>query len=162
MSFSIQQQSSDRAVSGDQCQLHIDTLYQELSSCKRSFEDLLARQTCVQRQPYINKMLVKLHGRLIIVQTDDIDWIEAWRDYVRLHCKGRTHIVRQKVGDVEGRLDPKKFLRISRSAIVNVDSIKELEPLNHGDYIISLRDNKQLNLSRNYRDRLTALFDDHL
>jgi two-component system LytT family response regulator len=161
MSFSKQQQSSDRTVSGEQCQSHIEVLYQELSSCKRSFEDLLARQTRVQRQSYISKMLVKLNGRLIIVQTDDLDWIEAWADYIRLHCKGKTHIVRQKLSDIEARLDPKKFLRIGRSAIVNVDRIKELEPLHQGDYIISLYDNTQLNLSRNYRDRLTALFDNH-
>lgn len=59
------------------------------------------------------------------------------------------------------RLDPKQFLRIGRSAIVQVDRMKELEPLNHGDYIITLYDNTQLNLSRNYRNRLLAFFGSH-
>jgi DNA-binding LytR/AlgR family response regulator len=162
MPLSSYQQSSDRAVSSGLGLSHIETLYQELNSCKRILEDLLVRQTCVQKQLYLKKILVKSNRRLIIVHTDHIDWIEAWGDYVRLHCKGKTHIVRQKVGDVEVRLDPKQFLRIGRSVIVNVDRIKELEPLNHGDYIISLYDDTQLNLSRNYRDRLTALFDTHL
>jgi DNA-binding LytR/AlgR family response regulator len=158
MSSSLPQHFSDSAVSDEQNQSSIETLYQELNSCKRSIEDLFAHQTIVQKQSYLNKMLVKSNGHLIIVHIDDIDWIEAWGDYVRIHCKGKTHIVHQKVVNVEARLDPIRFLRIGRSAIVNVDRIKELEPLNHGDYIISLYDNTQLNLSRNYRDRLTALF----
>jgi DNA-binding LytR/AlgR family response regulator len=162
MSSSLLQQSPHRAVSGEENQPSIEALYQDLNSCKRTLEDLLAHQTDIQKQSYLKKMLVKSNGRLVIVQTDEIDWIEAWGDYVRLHCKGKTHIVRQKVSDVEARIDPRQFLRIGRSAIVNIDRIKELEPLNHGDYIISLHDNTQLNLSRNYRDRLTALFGSHL
>jgi len=159
---SLIQNSSDCAVSGEQNQSYIKALYQELNSCKRTLEDLLAHQSGIQKQSYLTKMLVKLNGRLIILHTDEIDWVEAWGDYVRLHCKGKTHIVRQKISDVEARLDPKQFLRIGRSAIVNIDRIKELEPLNHGEYIISLQDNTQLNLSRNYRDRLIALFGNHL
>jgi len=162
MLFPLQRHSSDYVVSGEQNQSHIETLYGELNSCKRVLEDLLACQTSVQKQSYLKKMLVKSNGRLIILHTDSIDWIEAWGDYIRLHCKGKTHIVRQKISNVEERLDPRQFLRIGRSAIVNVDRVKELEPLNHGDHIISLYDNTQLNLSRNYRDRLIALFDGHL
>ncbi|MGD0038438.1 MAG: LytTR family DNA-binding domain-containing protein [Bacteroidota bacterium] len=159
---SLLQHSSDYVVSGERNQSYIEALYQELNSCKHTLEDLLARQTSIQKQSYLKKMLVKLNGRLIIVHTDEIDWVEAWGDYVRLHCKGKTHIVRQKISDVEARLDPEQFLRIGRSAIVNIDRIKELESLNHGEYIISLQDNTQLNLSRNYRDRLVALFGNHL
>jgi two-component system LytT family response regulator len=162
MSSSLSQQSSDCAVSGEQNQSYIEVLYQELNSCKRTLEDLLARQTNVQKQSYLKKMMVKSNGLLVIVHIVDIDWIEAWGDYIRLHCKGKTHIAHQKVSDVEAGLDPKQFLRIGRSAIVNIDRIKELEPLNHGDYIIFLYDNTQLNLSRNYRDRLIALFGNHL
>jgi two-component system LytT family response regulator len=162
MPFSLQRQSSHRAMIGGQSQPIIENHNQELHFCKCSFENMLAHQTSAQRLSYVNKMLVKLKGRLIIVQTLDIDWIEAWGDYVRLHCKEKTHIVRQKVNQIEARLDQKQFLRIGRSAIVNVDRIKELEPLHHGDYIVSLYDNTLLNLSRNYRDRLIALFDTHL
>lgn len=156
------QQSFDWASNTQQNQSNIETLYQELNSCKRVLEDLLARQAVLQQQSYLTKMLVKSKGHLIIVHTDDIDWIEAWGAYIRLHCKEKTHIIHQKIGDVETQLDPALFLRIGRSAVVNVDRIKKLEPLNHGDYIISLNDNTQLNLSRNYRDRLIALFGSRL
>jgi DNA-binding LytR/AlgR family response regulator len=159
MPFSLQRQSSDRAMSGGPSQPLIGNHNQELHFCKCSFEDMLARRASVPRLSYLNKMLVKSNGRLIIVHTGDIDWIEAWRDYIRLHCKEKTYVIHQKVSQIESQLDPKQFLRIGRSAIVNVDRIKELEPLHHGDYIVSLYDNTQLNLSRNYRDRLTALFD---
>jgi two-component system, LytTR family, response regulator len=162
MFSSLQQQSLDCTVSTRQNQSHIEALYQELHSCKRTLEDLLTRQTNIQERSYLKKMLVKSNGRLIIVHTDDIDWIEAWGDYIRLHGKGKTHMVHQKVGDMEVKLDPKQFLRIGRSAIVNIDRIKELESLNHGDYILTLSDNTQLNLTRNYRDRLIALFGSHL
>jgi two-component system, LytTR family, response regulator len=162
MSYTLQQQSLENTMGIRQNQSKMEVLYQELHSCKRTLEDLLTRQLNVQERSFLKKMLVKSNGRLIIVNTDDIDWIEAWGDYIRLHCKGKTHILRQKVGDVETKLDPKQFLRIGRSAIVNVDRIKELESLNHGDYIITLSDATQLNLSRYYRDRVIALFGSHL
>jgi two-component system, LytTR family, response regulator len=161
MTFPLRQQSSFCGSEDERDQSCIETLYKELNSCKRTLEELLARQTDVQNQSYLKKMLVKLNGRIIILNTDDIEWIEAWGDYVRLHCRGRTHVVRQKIGDIELRLDPNQFLRIGRSAIVHVNCIKELEPLNHGNYLISLHDSTQLNLSRNYRDRLTAIFGSH-
>lgn len=146
----------------EQLRVQFGMLTQEVSCYKHLLEDLLKNQTSAPQKTYFTKMLVKSSGRLIIVHTDDIDWIEAWGDYVRLHCKGKSHIVRQKIGDVETRLDPQRFLRIGRSAIINADRIKEMEPMNHGDYLITLHDSTQLNLSRNYRNCLFVMFDNHL
>ena len=146
----------------EQLRVQFGILTQEVSSYKHLLEDLLKNQTSAPKKTHFTKMLVKSSGRLIIVHTDDIDWIEAWGDYVRLHCKGKSHIVRQKIGDVETRLDPQRFLRIGRSAIINADRIKEMGSMNHGDYLITLHDNTQLNLSRNYRNCLSAMFDNHL
>ena len=142
--------------------VQIEMLVQEVSSLKLLFEDLLKNQTSSNPKSHFTKMLVKSNGRLIIIHTDDIDWIEAWGDYVRLHCKGKSHIVRRKIGDIETRLEPQQFLRIGRSAIINADRIKEMEPMNHGDYLITLHDNTQVNLSRNYRNCLSMMFDSHL
>jgi DNA-binding LytR/AlgR family response regulator len=146
----------------EQLRVQFGMLTQEVSSYKHLLEDLLKNQTNAPQKIHFTKMLVKSSGRLIIIHTDDIDWIEAWGDYVRLHCKGKSHIVRQKIRDVETRLDPQRFLRIGRSAIINADRIKEMEPMNHGDYLITLHDSTQLNLSRNYRNCLSAMFDNHL
>jgi two-component system, LytTR family, response regulator len=140
----------------------MEILMQEMTSQKHLLEELLKNQTIASKQKSLTKMLVKSNGRLMIVPSGDIDWIEAWGDYVRIHCKGKSYIVRQKIGDIEIRLDNQQFLRIGRSAIINTDRVKEMEPLNHGDYLITLYDNTQLNLSRNYRDRLSTMFDHYL
>ena len=159
---SLPHQSLDRAAFREQNEVSIEALYQELISYKCTLEDFIARQTSGQMRSYLKKMLVKSNGRLIIVRTDEIDWIEAWGDYVRLHCKGKSHIIHRKIGEIETRLDPQRFLRIGRSAIINADRIKEMGSMNHGDYLITLHDNTQLNLSRNYRNCLSAMFDNHL
>jgi two-component system LytT family response regulator len=105
-----------------------------------------------------DKMMIKEHGRLKVVRYDEIEWIEAWRDYVRLHCREKTHVIHHTISDFESRLDSRQFLRIGRSVIVNVDRIRELEPMNHGDFLVVLQDNTQLNFSRHYRNRLTSMF----
>jgi two-component system LytT family response regulator len=146
----------------EQLRVQFGILTQEVSCYKHLLEDLLKTQTNSSPKTYFPTLLVKSNGRLIFVHTDDIDWIEAWGDYIRLHCKAKSYVVHQKIGDVETRLDPQQFLRISRSAIINADRIKEMEPMNHGDYLITLHDSTQLNLSRNYRHCLSVMFDNHL
>jgi two-component system LytT family response regulator len=146
----------------EQLRMQMKTLVQEITSQKHLLEELLKNQNVESKQKSLTKMLVKSNGRLMIVHSDDIDWIEAWGDYVRIHCKEKSHIVRQKIGDIEIRLDKQRFLRIGRSAIINTDRIKEMESLNHGDYLITLYDDTQLNLSRNYRDCLSTMFDNYL
>ena len=146
----------------EKLRIQIEILMQEVSSLKLLLKDLLKNQTSSPPKSQSTKMLVKSNGRLIIIHIDDIDWIEAWGDYVRLHCKGKSHIVHQKIGDIETRLGPQRFLRIGRSAIINADRIKEMEPMNHGDYLITLHDSTQVNLSRNYRHCLSVMFDSHL
>jgi DNA-binding LytR/AlgR family response regulator len=141
---------------------HMEILKQEIASQKQLLGEFLKNQIVDSKQKSLTKILVKSNGRLLIVSSSDIDWIEAWGDYVRIHCKDTSYIVRQKIGDLETRLDKQRFLRIGRSAIINIDRIKEMEPLNHGDYLITLYDKTQLNLSRNYRDRLSTMFDHYL
>jgi two-component system LytT family response regulator len=145
----------------DHLKAQIQTLHEDLNICRHSLEELLARQTSNQKSIYLKKILAKSNKSLVIVQTLDIDWIEAWGDYVRLHCIGKVYTIHQKIGDLEKRLDPQQFVRIGRSAIINVERIKQLEPLNHGDYLIKMHDSTELNLSRNYRGCLTDLFNDH-
>jgi DNA-binding LytR/AlgR family response regulator len=146
----------------EQLRAQFGMLTQEVSSYKHLIEGLLKKQTVIPVQPYLAKMLVKSNGRLIVVQSDNIDWIEAWGDYVRLHCIGKSYIVHQKIGDIQTKLNPQRYIRINRSAILNVDRIKEMEPINHGDYLITLQDNTRLNLSRNYRIFLSAMFNHYL
>jgi two-component system LytT family response regulator len=142
----------------DSLRIKIETLSRRFDAVQGTAKETFEPPAPVRPHTILQRMLVKSEGKLILLHTRDIDWIEAWGDYVRLHCKGKTHISRQKISEIEQRLDQQLYFRINRSAIINIDRMKELEPLNHGDYLLTLQDDTQLNVSRNYRFRLSALF----
>jgi two-component system LytT family response regulator len=96
------------------------------------------------------------------VRTDEIDWIEAASNYVRLHVGREVHLLRETMSRLETRLDGGRFLRIHRSTIVNIERIKELQPSFHGDYVVVLRDGTELTLSRGYREHLQNLLGNSL
>ena len=88
------------------------------------------------------------------LKTDEIDWIEAADNYVRLHVGTESHMLRETLGSIAARLDPAKFLRIHRSTVININRLKQLQPWFHGDYVAILEDGTKLNLSRTYRDKV--------
>ena len=106
---------------------------------------------------HVDRLAVKAEGRVSFLKTDDIDWIEAADNYVNLHVGNESCLLRETMTSIEARLSPEKFLRISRSAIVQVDRIKELQPLFHGEYAVILRNGTRLTLSRGYREKLQQL-----
>lgn len=105
----------------------------------------------------LERLAVKSNGRVVFVKADEIDWIEAADNYVELHVGKQSHLLREKLSVLEAQLAPAKFVRISRSTIVNVDRLKELQSLMGGAYTVMLQDGTQLTLSRNYRDKLEQL-----
>ena len=104
-----------------------------------------------------DRIAVRTSGRVLFVRTAEIDWVEAADNYVSLHVGCESHLLRETMTALEGRLDAKQFIRISRSTMVNVERIRELQPMFHGDYVIILRDGTKLSLSRGYRDKLQEL-----
>ena len=104
--------------------------------------------------PRLDRLIVKSGGRVFFLRTDDLDWIEAAGNYVRLHLGEESHLFRETMNRMEARLDPKRFVRVHRSRIVNTERIKEMQPWFNGDYIVILRDGTRLTLSRGYRDRV--------
>lgn len=102
---------------------------------------------------YLTRFMVKASGRISFVAVTEIHWIEAQGDYVCLHTHGKKHLVREKIGELERRLDPSQFSRIHRSTIVRFDSIGELHPLFSGEYAVMLKTGEKLTLSRTFRDR---------
>ena len=97
-------------------------------------------------------------GREYVVDPAEIVWIEAAGNYVNLHCKGGVFPVRGSMAAMEKTLDPKRFVRIHRSAIVDVARIEAIEPLESGDCTLRLKSGGELRLSRRYRARLKAVF----
>lgn len=105
---------------------------------------------------YLTRLMIKASSRVMLLKVDEIDFIEADGNYAKLHVGRKTHLLREKMNDLEGRLDPAKFVRIHRSIIVNLDRIKELHPHFNGDYVVVLEDGRQLRLSRTRREQLEA------
>jgi len=103
-----------------------------------------------------DRVAVRTNGRVVFVKVDEIDWIEASDNYVCLHCGKDTHVLRETMSQAESRLDPARFLRVHRSAIVNLDRIRELQPWFRGDYRVILRDGTELTLTKSHREKLES------
>ena len=109
------------------------------------------------RERYPPRFLVRSSGEMYFVRAADIDWVDAQGNYVRLHIAGRTHLVRDTMKEFAAKLDPALFVRIHRSAIVNIDRVARLEPYMHGEYVVTLRDGTRLTSSRAHSEALHAL-----
>ena len=103
------------------------------------------------------RLVVKSGGRVVFVEMSEIDWVEAAGNYVEVKTRSGSHLIREGIGSLSKRLDPSQFVRIHRSIIVNVRKIKELQPCNRGEYMVVLKDGKQLSCSRGYRAKLQEL-----
>jgi two-component system LytT family response regulator len=119
--------------------------------------DLLAQSRTESKGD--RRLIIKAGGRVVFLDTDDIDWVEAAANYVKLHVGKDSYVLREGIGRISERLDPIQFVRIHRSAIANVRKIKELQPCNSGEYIVVLKDGKELSCSRGYRSGLQQLID---
>ena len=103
---------------------------------------------------YALRFTVRDGERYVLIRVADVDWAEASANYVRLHVGPKTFQMRTTMSDLERQLDPAQFARIHRSAIVNLDRIREIRPEWHGEYEVALVTGATLRLSRGYRDRL--------
>lgn len=126
---------------------------------RRSVSDLSERLRSVLdglkgRKTWLDRLVIRSGGRVFFLRVDELDWVEAAGNYVRLHAGREEYLYRETMSRLEGTLDPEKFARIHRSAMVNVERVKELHPLFRGDYAVILRDGRKLTLSKAYRDRL--------
>ena len=109
-----------------------------------------------KRQQYAERLVVKSAGRVTFLRVDEIDWIEAAGNYVRLHAGRDAHLLHEGLAALATRLDPSRFARIHRSTLVNLDRVREVQPWFHGDAIAILRDGTRLQVSRTYRSGLGA------
>jgi two-component system LytT family response regulator len=104
------------------------------------------------RERFADRLLVKGEGRVAVVQVDEVDWIEAADNYARVHTARGRFMVREPIKSLEARLDPHRFARVHRSAIVNLARVRELQPMFGGEYLVILSTGAKLALSRGYRD----------
>jgi two-component system LytT family response regulator len=112
------------------------------------------RRNVDNRSGYLERVALKTNGCITFVDVNDVDWIEAAGVYLYLHAGPKSHLYRSSVTQLLQRLDPKRFVRIHRSAAVNTARIRELRSLSHGDFALTLKDGTELTLSRAYRAHL--------
>lgn len=104
-----------------------------------------------------SKLVVKSGRKTLLLQPEKIEWVEAERDYVRLHQGAESFLVRSTIGRFSELLDPRDFMRVHRSTVVNLNHVTEMRALNSGDYEILLDNKKRLLMSRGYRKALHEL-----
>jgi two-component system LytT family response regulator len=129
----------------------------ELSQQTRAFFEQIK-----SRSENRERLVIKSGGRVFLLRSEEIDWIEAEGKYVRVHTGKQAYLMREAIGALETQLDPKRFLRIHRSAIINIDRIRELEPWFHNEYRVVLKDGTTLMLSRSFRKRLSEALGNQL
>ena len=135
-----QMRASATGVMGEDLSLKIRELIEELRPQLR----------------YLDRVIIRTAGTVMFLKTEEIDWISAEENYVRLHCGKASYMLREKISAMEAQLDPKVFRRIHRSTIVNIDRVQKLHPFSHGDFQVVLLDGTELMMSRGYRERLGA------
>ena len=122
-------------------------------------QDLKSEKSNNHERKYLDRLVIKAGGRVTFLKTEEIDWIEAAGNYIRLYIGKDSHLLRDTMNNIQTKLDPEKFLRIHRSTILKIDRIKELQPWYHGEYVVTLENGKQLTSSRSYRHQLSKLLE---
>ncbi|HXS73876.1 MAG TPA: LytTR family DNA-binding domain-containing protein [Rhodanobacteraceae bacterium] len=117
-----------------------------------------ANEPVAAEPPPVERLVVKKLNREFILNTADIDRIEADGNYVTIHAQGATWPLRESLAALERKLDSRRFARVHRGHIVNLDRVREIQPWDSGDYRIVLTDGSHVNFSRRYRSRLPQLF----
>ena len=114
-------------------------------------------ETLKKPRTFLQRVAIKAKGRTLLFRIEQVDWFEAAGNYVRLHVGREHYLLRETMSALEEKLDPQNFVRIHRSAIVNLDRVREMHPSSHGEYLVMLSNDTRLTLSRIYRDRIEPL-----
>jgi two-component system, LytTR family, response regulator len=126
-------------------------------STTRRILTLLEELDARERHRGRDRLVVRTPERAFFLRSDTVDWIEAAGKFVHLHVGRSVHPLRQSMAELEQELDPARFLRISRSVIINIDRIQEVQPWFQGDYVLILTDGTRLTSTRGYRDNMRRL-----
>ncbi len=115
-------------------------------------KELISDPDWAEKERYAERLSFKDGSKVVVLDADEIEWIDAAGDYMCIHAAGKTHIIRETMKALTQRLDPSRFQRVHRSAIVNVGKVKELHPHSNGEYFLILDNGQELKLSRSYKD----------
>lgn len=130
----------------------------ELGSLSERLTALMEEGKIEEENEALDRIMIKERGGVVFIKTEDIDFVEAAGDYVVLYVGKKKHMTRESMTKMAVKLGSKDFVRIHRSTIVNLERVKELKPYFHGDYLVYLKDGRELKLSRRYWARLEKVF----
>jgi two-component system LytT family response regulator len=116
-------------------------------------------ETLTAANSYAERFVVRLHGKILVIPVAEVDWIKAEDNYIRIHTGSSSYLDRETLSSLRDRLDPRKFVRVHRSALINVDRIKEVTVIN-GEYELVLQSGIRIALSRTYRDEFFSRLGD--
>jgi two-component system LytT family response regulator len=143
-----------RRAASDQCERLLKLIATLPNAPAASFADAVAADTV--RRPS-DKLAIKDGQRIVRVDIEAIQWIDAAGDYMCIHAGNDTHVLRATMRDLEHRLDPRRFQRVHRSTIVNLSRVKEMRPHLNGEYFLVLDSGHELKLSRSYKNKVQLL-----
>jgi two-component system LytT family response regulator len=126
--------------------------FRQNSNLSGNVDSLITSMLTEQRIP--ERILVKSGGRISIIETNQVDWVESAGNYVTLHVGKEKYMIRETMKNMENRLSTNTFSRIHRTVIVNINRIQEIKSHYYGDYVVILQDGTNLPLSRRYREVL--------
>jgi two-component system LytT family response regulator len=136
----------------------VDRVRAAIRQERAAVDNIAAREiihgAAAMRPAYPDHIPVRSGQDVVLIRTDAIDWIEAMGNYARIHVGAATHMLRESMHKLEASLDPSKFARVHRSTIVNVDRIRRMRPMYHGEFEIVLADGTTVMMSRSYKDRM--------
>lgn len=137
----------------------LDRVRRELEKPSQGRADLQRVMQAVrpERRKFLQRVVVTTAGRLVFLKAAEIDWLEASGNYVTLHVGRDTYLLRETLTAFDEKLDPDQFVRLHRSAIVNVERIRQLLPWSRGEQVAVLQDGTQLTIGRAFRQRLLGL-----
>ena len=118
---------------------------------------LAALDAIASPRRHLKRIAVRDGEKTVLIPADDVEWVEALQNYVRLHVGSATYVLHVPMSTIEAALDPERFARIHRSHIVNVQRIKQLWPFSHGQYIVELRSGHRIQSGRTYGERMRRL-----
>ena len=135
-----------------------ETLRRRLTGVVRALRDVDEDSRSLPAVPaggrWLERLLVRTQDRALFVRVSEIDWIEAADYNIRIHTPERTYTTRETLSGLAEKLDPRRFVRVHRSTIINIDRVREIQPYFHGAYVLTLQDGTEVRLSRSRRRAL--------
>jgi two-component system LytT family response regulator len=110
-------------------------------------------QDIQEAEPHTRRFFIQSRGKARFLKAEEVEWAEAAGNYVLLHVGKDEHILRQTLGELEKKVDPRAFVRVNRSSIISLEAVREIQPHFHGEYVLILKNGDRVTVTRFFRDR---------